>query len=101
MAENSENIDLVIRIVDSGIDIKLPRQRSTGLVLNSLTFIVNAKLFEALGKTGAPLVNLVAFDPPGKYIYNVQTLWMIQIALNFYQLTIKLAFVTLLLTKSR
>jgi hypothetical protein len=71
MAENTENIDLVIRIVDSGIDIKLPRRRSTHLVKSNLAFFTNAHLSKALGNIPQGFVtssSFVAFHPPGKYI---------------------------------
>jgi len=67
MAENTDNIDLVIRVVDSGIDIKLPRRRSTDLVLRHLAFFANAHLSKALENGSQVKVtssSFVAFHPP-------------------------------------
>jgi hypothetical protein len=73
MAENIEDIDLVFRIIDSGIDIKIPRKRSTDYVTKYLKFLANAYLFKALGKERQGYItsdsSFVAFDPPGKYMY--------------------------------
>jgi hypothetical protein len=71
MTENTDNIDLVIRVVDSGINIKLPWRRSTDLVLRNLAFFANAHLSKALENDSQVKVtssSFVTFHPPGKYI---------------------------------
>ena len=72
MAENTENIDLVIRVVDSGIDIKVPRRRSTDLVKSNLAFLTNAHVSKVLGTSPQAFVtnsSFVSFHPLGKYIW--------------------------------
>lgn len=72
MAENEENeIELVLRVIDSAIDIKITRKRSTDLIRNSILFQANAHLRHYLGPGAqgqarilAP--GLVAFEPPGE-----------------------------------
>ena len=77
MAENSENIDLIIRVVDKNIDIKIPRSRSTDLVKKYLVFLTNAHLSRILETGSDSFVNnssFVAFDPQGKYISHSNSL---------------------------
>lgn len=98
MEENIENIDLVIRIVDSNIVIKVPRKRSTDYVKTYLPFIAKSHLSKVLGEDQATITSdnsFVAFDPPGKYSNSLDD----SDGINFHQLTGKLAGVTLLLTK--
>jgi hypothetical protein len=80
MAENTENINLVIQIVDSGIDIKLPWWRSTHLIKSNLAFFTNSYLSNALINIPQGFVtssSFVVFHPP------IQTLWMFQITQIF------------------
>ena len=77
MAENTENIDLVIRVVDKNIDIKIPRRRSTDLVRKYLVFLTNAHLSRILETGSQSFVkdsSFVAFDPQGKYISHSNSL---------------------------
>jgi hypothetical protein len=77
MSANTENIDLVIRVVDSGIDIKIPRRRSTDFVQSNLAFLANAHLSKFLGTSPQAFVtnsSFVAFHPQGKYISHSNSL---------------------------
>jgi len=72
MAENKENeIDLVFRIIDSAINMKVTRKRLTDVIRNSILFQANAHLHHHLGpgtQAQARILasGLVGFDPPGE-----------------------------------
>lgn len=75
MAENKENeIDLIVQVIDSAINIKVTRQRSTDVVQNSIIFQANAHLRNRLGAGAQALIRssgLVGFQPAGEYSRNL------------------------------
>jgi hypothetical protein len=68
MAENNENKnDLVFRIIDSAINIKVARTRSTDVIQKSILFQANAHLHNRLGVGSQARIRasgLVSFEPP-------------------------------------
>jgi len=70
MAENKENeIELIIRVVDSAIKINITRPRSTDVVRNSIAFLANAYLARILRIGPHALIHssgVLGFEPTGK-----------------------------------
>lgn len=84
MAELGEDeIDLVVQVVDSAIDIHVTQSRSTNLVRNdnfhkAIAFLANAHLWELLGTEPTQVFvkpnteSILHFDPPGEYFAQVE-----------------------------
>jgi len=70
MAENKENeIELIIRVIESTIKINLTRSRSTDVVQEGIIFPANAHLCRLLGIAPQVLIRssgIIGFEPTGK-----------------------------------
>jgi len=69
MAGKEDEIELIVRVIDSAINIKVTRQRSTDVVRNSISFQANAHLSRILGNGPQPLIKpsgFIGFEPTGK-----------------------------------
>jgi hypothetical protein len=70
MAENNDNeIDLIFRVIDSAINIKVSRKRSTDVIHNSILLQANAHLHNRLGVGSQARIRasgLVSFEPPSE-----------------------------------
>lgn len=67
-----DEIELVLRVIDNGIDIHMTRKRTTDLVRNpnTLVFVANAHLSKILGtgpQTFVKTESIIHFEPTSEY----------------------------------